>query len=201
MKVSSLKKSDLSREIVDKMLYEGLEDTGDKGDCIMVLGSIKAPKYRVPKAVSIYQDKRASKILLCGGTILETESGYLSEAEMMRKKSLEMGIPDEDILLEELSKSTKENILCSLLNLDRTFKLSNMNKILMVTTNYHMRRCLLMAQTYMPSWIKFCPCSADDTTTLRNNWYKNEKGYQRAKDEAWKIICYINEKSIPDFEI
>jgi len=34
-----------------------------------------------------------------------------------------------------------------------------------------------------------------------DNWYNNEKGYQKAIYEAWKIICYINEKSIPDFEI
>ena len=201
MKVSSLKKSDLSREIVDKLLYEGLEDAGDSGDCIMVFGSNKAPKYRVPRAVSLYHDKRASKILLCGGTLRETEIGFLSEAEMMRTKALEMGIPDEDIILEEISKSTKENILCALLILERTFKLSKINKILFVTTNYHMRRCLLMAQTYMPGWIKLCPCPADDLTTKRDNWYNNEKGYQRAKDEAWKIICYINENSIPDFEI
>lgn len=201
MKVSSLKKNDLSREVVDKILYEGLEDTGDRGDCVMVLGSTTAPKYRVPKAVSMYKDKRASKILLCGGTILETECGFLSEAEVMRRKSLEMGMPDEDILLEELSKTTKENMLCALLILERTFKLCNINKILMVTTNYHMRRCLLMAQTYMPSWIRFCPCPAEDTNTRRSNWYKSEKGYQRAKEEAWKIVCYINEKSIPDFEI
>ena len=201
MKVSSLKKSDLSDEIVDKMLYEGLEDTGDRGDCIMVLGSMKAPKYRVPKAVSIYQDKRASKILLCGGTLRETESGFLSEAEMMKKKALEMGIPEEDILLEELSKSTKENMLCAQLILERAFKLSNIHMILLVTTNYHMRRCLLMAQTYMPRWIDFCPCLANDINTQRDSWYKNEKGCQRAKDEAWKIVCYINEKSIPDFDI
>jgi uncharacterized SAM-binding protein YcdF (DUF218 family) len=201
MKVSSLKESDLSNEIIDKILYEGLEDTADKGDCIMVLGSIKAPKYRIPKAVSIYQDKRASKIILCGGKIQETENGFLSEAELMRRRALEMGIPDGDLLLEELSMTTKENMICALLMLERAFTLSKINKILLVTTNYHMRRCLLMAQTYMPDWINFIPCPAEDTSTQRDNWYKNEKGYQRAKNEAWKVICYINEKSISDFEI
>lgn len=118
-----------------------------------------------------------------------------------REKALEMGVPDEDILLEESSKSTKENIIFALQVLERTFKLSNINKILMVTTNYHMRRCLFMAQTYIPGWIKSCPCPADDINTQRYNWYKNEKGYQRAIEEAWKLVNYINEKSIPDFEI
>lgn len=92
-------------------------------------------------------------------------------------------------------------MICGLLSLERAFKLSNINNILLVTANYHMRRCLVMAQTYMPSWIKFSTCPAEDINTQRHNWYKNEKGYQKVKDEAWKIICYVNEKSIPDFEI
>lgn len=50
---------------------------------------------------------------------------------------------------------------------------SNVNKVLVVTTNYHMRRCLLMAQMYMPSWMKFSPCPADDINTQRDNWHKN----------------------------
>ncbi len=198
MKVSTLKPEDLTNDIVDKILFRGLEDRGDAGDCIMVLGSAKAPRYRVPKAVSIYRDKRSSKILLCGG---RTVDGTLSEAEMMRRKAIELGMPNEDILMEELSLSTKENMLCALLPLDRAFKLSRIQRILLVTTTYHMRRCLLMAQAYMPRWIEISPCPADDTNTCRDNWYKSETGCQRAKDEAWKIICYINEKSIDDLEI
>ncbi len=198
MKVSTLKSEDLTNDIVDKILFRGLEDRGDAGDCIMVLGSAKAPRYRVPKAVSIYLDKRSSKILLCGG---RTTNGTLSEAELMRRKAIELGMPNEDILMEELSLSTKENMLCALLPLDRAFKLSRIQRILLVTTTYHMRRCLLMAQAYMPRWIEISPCPADDTNTCRDTWYKSETGCQRAKDEAWKIVCYINEKSIADFEI
>ena len=183
------------------MLYEGLEDSGESGNCIIVPGSKKAPKNRVPKAVSLYRDLRASKMLFCGGIVRETEYGSHSEAMLMKKNALESGIPDEDILLEELSQTTKENILCSLLVLERTFKLCNIGELLVVTTNYHMRRCLLMAETYMPKWIKFYPCPAEDPITQRDNWFKNEKGYQRVMGEAWKIICYVNEKSISDFEI
>ena len=198
MKVSTLRMESLSNEIIDRIIYEGLEDRGDTGDCIMVLGSNKALEYRVPKAATIYHDKRSPKMLLCGGTI---GNDTLSEAERMKRKAIELGIPSEDILMEEQSLSTKENMICALLPLERAFKLSRIQRILMVTTTYHMRRCILMAQAYMPKWIEISPCPADDTNTQRDTWYKSEKGYQRAKDEAWKIICYINEKSIPDFEI
>lgn len=201
MKVSSIKKADLTNDIVDKILYEGLEDTGETGDCIMVLGSRTAPKYRIPKAVSIYQHKRASKMLMCGGRKLQCDSGFFSEAEIMKRRVLEMGIPEKDILLEELSLTTKENMLCALLMLEREFKLSNVNKILLVTANYHMRRSLSMAKMYMPSWVKFIPCPSEDIETQRNTWYKNENGHKKALEEVWKIICYINERSISDFEI
>jgi uncharacterized SAM-binding protein YcdF (DUF218 family) len=201
MKVSSLKMDSLTNELIDKILYEGVEDKGDKGDCIMVLGSIKALQYRIPKAVSMYKDKRASKILLSGGAIRDTEDGLLTEADIMRKGAIDLGIPKENILVDALSMTTKENMICALLPLERAFKLSNIKRILLVTTNYHMRRCLLMAKTYMPRWIEFSSCPADDTNTRRDNWYLNEKGYQRAKAEVWKIICYINEQSIEDFEV
>jgi uncharacterized SAM-binding protein YcdF (DUF218 family) len=201
MKVSKLKKEDLTREVIDKILYDGLEESGDKGDCIVVFGSSKANRYRVPKAASVYLEGRAPNILLCGGQFYETDYGMLSEAAIMKRKALELGIPEKDIILEELSMTTKENLICAALLLERTFKLCNIHSLLLVTTNYHMRRCLLMAQTYMPGWIKFYPCPADDMNTKRENWFKSEKGYQRAYDEVCKIISYINEKSISDFEI
>ena len=40
-----------------------------------------------------------------------------------------------------------------------------------------------------------------DINTKKDNWHKNEEGYQKEINEAWKIICYVREKSIPDFGI
>lgn len=79
--------------------------------------------------------------------------------------------------------------------------LSNIKRILLVTTRYHMRRGMLMAKAYMPKWIEIVPCPADDTNTLRHNWYQTEEGYNRAKEEAQKIVSYVKERSIEDFEI
>lgn len=105
---------------------------------------------------------------MCGGRKLECDNGFFCEAEIMKRKVLEMGIPEKDILLEELSLTTKENMLCALLMLEREFKLSNVNKILLVTANYHMRISLSMVKMYMPSWMKFIPCPSEDIETQRN---------------------------------
>ena len=69
MLVSSIKEEDLSAELVDRLLFQGLEDTGENVDCILVLGSVKAAQYRVPVAAQAYKAGRARKIMLCGGKV------------------------------------------------------------------------------------------------------------------------------------
>lgn len=201
MKVSTLKKADLNNSAIDKILFEGFEYSGECTDCAMVLGSMKASTYRVPVAVDLYNKDKVNKVLLCGGKFRETAQGMMTEAQIMKNKAIELGVKEEDILLEENSMTTKENIICSILPLEREYKLSNLRKIILVTTHYHMRRSMLMAKTYLPNWIEVIPCPAEDVNTNRENWYTNEKGRNRAMEEAWKIICYINEGSIQDFEI
>jgi len=51
MLVSKIKEEDLTIQVVDRLLFQGIEDTGETADCILVLGSVKAAKYRVPVAV------------------------------------------------------------------------------------------------------------------------------------------------------
>lgn len=63
MWVSQITEEKLTNEIIDQVLYEGLVDTEEKIDCIIVLGSMKAAKYRVPMAVNAYKNGRANKIL------------------------------------------------------------------------------------------------------------------------------------------
>lgn len=201
MKVSSLKKIDLKDEIIDKILYKDLQYSGESAECVMVLGSMKAPQYRVPVACDLYFKGKVNKILLCGGKERKTKDASLTEFQLMKNKAMDLGVKEEDLLLEENSLTTKENIFCSLLSLDREFKLSNLRKIILVTSSYHLRRSIMMAKTYFPKWIKIIPCPAEDNITDRHNWFQSEKGRARATEEVWKIICYINEGSITDFEI
>lgn len=201
MLVSKLTEADLTDEIIDRLLYKDLEDTGENIDCIIVLGSIKATKYRVPMAVNVYNSGRANKIMLCGGALREFQDGTRIEAEDMYKSVLELGVSKEDIILESTSQNTVENILCSLIELQRAFWLNRINKVLLVTTTYHMRRSLAIARYLFPAHIDVVPCPADDDTTKRDNWMNTQKGIERAKGEALNIIRCVKNGVIPDFEI
>jgi uncharacterized SAM-binding protein YcdF (DUF218 family) len=198
MWISEIDKDHLTDEIIDRVLFKGIDDTGENADCIIVLGSNKSLLYRVPVAVKAYHDKRAQKILFSGGVVNGGDRGH---AEDMRDKAIDLGVKAEDIIIETESQNTVENMLCSLLVLQRTFWLNRVNKVLLVTTTYHMRRSLGIARYLFPDHIDVIPCPADDNNTKRENWKESEEGRKRATSEVTKIINCVNNGLFPDFEI
>lgn len=201
MWVSTITKEDLTNDVIDRLLFEGMADNGASVDCIIVLGNIKAAKYRVPVAARAFFSGRSEKIMLCGGTMRSFSSERMTEADNMYQKALELGVPETSILIEKCSQNTIENILCSLLELQRSMWLNRVKSVLLVTTTYHMRRSLHIARYLFPSHIRVYPCPADDTTTKRDNWMNSPEGIDRAKAKALNIVRCVNSGVIPDFEI
>ena len=201
MLVSRIKEENLTSEIVDRLLFQGIEDTGENADCMIVLGSVKAAKYRVPAAVDAYNAGRAGKLMLCGGILRDFPTGECSESEQMCKAAVGAGVDRENIILENSSQNTVENILYALIELQRNFGLNKLSGVLLVTTAYHMRRSLAIARYLFPEHITIIPCPANDNNTRRDNWMKTPAGIERAKSEAMNIVKYVSNGIIPDFEI
>ena len=201
MLVSKIKEEDLTSDVIDRLLFQGLEDSGANADCIIVLGSLKAAKYRVPVAVDAYKAGRASRIIMCGGKVREFPDGKYSEAKHMRQAALTLGITEESIILENSSQNTVENLRFALMELEKAFGINKVNHVLLVTTAYHMRRSLAIARNLFPEHITIFPCPANDTNTRQDNWMYSPTGIQRAKGEAMKIVNYVKDGMIPDFEI
>lgn len=201
MWVSKITEEDLTDELIDRLLFEGLADTGENADCIIVLGSMKAAEYRVPMAVNAYYAGRADKIMLCGGALRSFPEGEMPEAEQMCKRVIELGVPKENIIIENMSQNTVENILCGLVELQRKFWLNRVKRVLLVTATYHMRRSLAIARYLFPAHIEIIPCPADDDNTNRNNWMNTPDGVERAKGEALNIIRCVRNGVFPDFTI
>ena len=201
LKVSQIDENNITSDIVDKLLFTNIEDDGEPVDCIIVLGSIKASKYRVPVAVHEYQKGRANKLLLCGGSVRDFAEGSMQEAEHMYHAAIAMGACEEDIILEKRSTNTVENVLGALMELQTSFWLNKINRVLLVTTTYHMRRSLTIARYLFPKHIEIIPCPADDNNTKRDNWTNSEEGRARATSEVKNIISCVEQGVFPDFEI
>ena len=90
--------------------YLCLNQEPKKADCIVGFGNFNTDIAR--RAAELYREGLAPKILFTGGLGRNTE-GLLPEPEAVRfaQVAMEWGVPKEDIILEDKSTNTKENIL------------------------------------------------------------------------------------------
>ena len=138
MKASQLTKENITPEIVDKLLFEGLDYKGETADVIIVLGSRKACDYRVPLAAKLFHKGKAPKLVFCGGKVQKTSLGEMAEYKAMLIAAEKCGIPRSAILTETQSLSTVENLQNAAELVKKHFP--NCKSIIIVTTAYHMRR-------------------------------------------------------------
>lgn len=90
--------------------YLGMHQVPQKADCIVGFGNFNTNIAR--RAAELYHQGYAPKILFTGGLGRNTE-GLLPEPEAVRfaKVAMACGVPERDIILEDKSTNTKENIL------------------------------------------------------------------------------------------
>lgn len=192
MYLSQLNIEDLDYSLINKIIFENLNDDGLNGDIILVFGSITAPVYRVPRAVELLKAGRAHKIVMSGG------QSDPPEAQLMKDAAIKLGAHESDIWLESKSKNTKENILFTKSLLEENYGLGNIKRMLLVTNFFHLRRCLLSMKTYMPEEIEYSLCGVFDVNTRPDNWWTNEKGRTRVMNEVERLIKYTRSKEIVD---
>lgn len=104
-----------------------------RGDAHMgTLPDLNQQADRLVLATALYKAGKAPLILATGGAA----RGDRPEAEQMRDILAVMGVPRGHILLERQSRNTHDNAVYSALILQA----KNMQRILLVTSSWHMRR-------------------------------------------------------------
>lgn len=96
---------------------------------------------RVEKAIEIYEKCRIKPFIIPSGGKGDDEK--ISEAEAMQNYLLERGIPEENILLEDASATTEENLINSKAIIDSR---EGKKKTALISSNYHIYRCLRLAK-------------------------------------------------------
>jgi len=90
--------------------YLGMHQEPVKADVIVGFGNFNTDIAR--RAAELYHQGYAPKILFTGGLGRNTKK-LLTEPEAVRfaKVAMECGVPEEDIILEDKSENTKDNIV------------------------------------------------------------------------------------------
>ncbi len=96
---------------------------------------------RVDKAIEIYRRCRTKPVIIPSGGRGADEK--ISEAQAMKTYLLEHGIPESSIVLEDQSATTLQNLRNSKQIIDTR---SGKKKTALVSSNYHIYRCLRLAR-------------------------------------------------------
>ena len=201
MKISEIQENQITDELIDEVIYSGLDYKNQHLDVAIILGSSKSHLYRVPYAVTEYKNGRIDKIIVSGGNVLPSENGML-EAEMMRETAVKMGVREEDIIVEDKAATTVENMVFSRELMKKENLLQKGIYIGIVTTAFHMRRSIKIAQkVFAEDDVAIVILPGQDSSTRRDTWYKSEKGRKLVVGELKNIIDYVKRGIIDDFEV
>ncbi len=187
MKLTDYDENKVDLPLAKQLLREGLYENPHPSDLLFVFGcpSAKHRTVRIQKAVALYQQGYSSKILFSGGNLKG-----IDEAEAMKQEAIALGVQEKDILVETISLNTTENILASLYVIEKHLHLSNIHTITFISTEAHLKRCLLTAKKYLPAFIHFDGGKA--------NLPLEEETEQALIQEAQKLILYAKKGFIAE---
>ena len=155
-----------------------------RADAIVVLGGgvdergqpTESTLERLQYGVGLYREEFAPRIVLSTGMI----DGF-SEARVMRRTALGLGVPERDIVLEESSHNTYENVLC----VHRLFQERGWTRPIIVSSPYHMRRIDLVYKKVGP---EVSPLYAPVRPSV---FYRNRSWKDRLQQTAAVVREYL----------
>lgn len=167
-----------------------------KGDIYILLGGgiltdtlggnvpAKNVYSRILKTAQLY-NKNPKEIYISGGSPLQNKE---SESSVYKKELILLGIPENNIIIEEKSKTTKENSIF----IKNIMKEKNMKSGIIITSAIHMPRSM---EVFKDSELKFYPAPCDFTAHIeKQNFFAYVPKFKVLKDlysAFWEYIGLI----------
>jgi uncharacterized SAM-binding protein YcdF (DUF218 family) len=138
---------------------------------------------RTKEAIELYKNGWARKLIFSGAARDKTGP---SNAEAMRREARAAGVPDGDILTEELGETTKQNAA----NTQDILERNDVSSVILVTSAYHQRRAGLEFNARAAGKVTVYnhPVMADNQWSQL--WWLTPTGWYLAISEFVKIILF-----------
>lgn len=173
--------------------YIFLKSANQKADLALVFGT--RHQEAINKVFELYRDGLVNKILVSGG--INRVNGE-NEAKEMNDKLIKLGVKKDDIILENKSTNSLENVLFSKQVIDQDFGFDKIKKIIAVVKYYHSRRALMTLKKHFPKTIKLMPVTYEIYGFTIDNWFNNEIGKEKVLSEWNKIPEYLAKGDIEE---
>lgn len=173
------------REITEELF---VEDELTPADLIIVFGGKRLE--RAEKAAELYKAGLAPRLLITGG---DKRGLGVCEAERLRDRAVELGVPLEAIMLESDSVNTLENVRMSVAVTEEAIGWRNLSHVILVSAPYHLRRVKRALAHYIPRSVRISCCPDSRTDITRENWWHTAEGRHMVYRELEKVRTYAGQ--------
>ncbi|HET7629822.1 MAG TPA: YdcF family protein [Candidatus Saccharimonadales bacterium] len=136
---------------------------------------------RADEAIRLYQNGWAPLVIFSGAA--KDKSGP-SNAEVMRTRAINQGVPAADILVENFATNTAENAK-NTLKISRDYQL---DRVILVTSAYHQRRASIEFKAFFGPSTQIVNHPVAHDKQWGNLWWMTPVGWWLALSELAKII-------------
>lgn len=134
--------------------------------------------------------------------ISNQNNSSISEADKMKELAIKMGINKKDIIIDNMSNNTFENIDNAMLLLRD--EINKINNITIITSEFHIKRCYAILKKNYKN-INITLVVAKDGFSDSDNWFISDNSWNSGRSlatyEAHLLIKYARENKIEDLEI
>lgn len=154
-------------------------------DAIVAISGGNTP-VRAAEAIRLYKEGWADTLIFSGAA---ADTSGPSNAEVMRHQAIDAGVPSEDIKVDALSQTTKQNAK-HVKELLIEASGGSVKRIILVTSPYHQRRASLEFQALAGEGIAIVnrPTPNDPDWSLL--WWLTPRGWWLAGGELAKIVAF-----------
>lgn len=201
IKLSQIDDGELTDEQIDDIVYSNIDDDKIPSEYALVFGNSMLIKERVNTAVSAYKSGRIKKIIFMGGSngVSNQDNSIVPEAIKMEKLAISLGVNEDDILIDDASNNSFENV-------ENAMKLlpNDVHHVSIITSEFHLKRCYAILKKYYPN-VAVTMISSKDGFSDRDNWFLSDNSWNSGRSlatyEAHLLVKYAKEEKISDLEI
>ncbi len=192
--------SDNDVSLANRILFDNGSEDRPCGDIVLVLGNPTCVDDRIIRGVEIARDCKAKYIVLSGGVLLPGSDK--TEAIAMRDFCLSIGLPQQQIIVENKSTTTYENIIFSA-PIVANLGIAN-PQIVVVSSSSHIRRVAMNCKKYSdiyPFGSKFRFAQSIHFSCDPNTWFMQVLARKTVATELRLIDEYIYKNGYSVFDI
>lgn len=142
---------------------------------------------RVRRGVELWRAGFVPKLLMTGGGVLATTK---PESKRMVEIARELGVPAADLLVENRSANTFDNVRFSRTVLENAGLLARLSTVILVSSEWQLRRVLLTMRKYFPEPIRWVCCPTLEGFD-RGNWTQSAAGRAEVEAEAVPLESFL----------